>query len=44
MHECTHAMLDILKLNDLNKDEDIVDALAHGFLSIIENNEFLNEH
>lgn len=33
-----------IELHDLNKDEDIVDALAHGFLSIIENNEFLNEH
>ena len=43
MHECVHAMLDILKLHDLNTNEDIVDALAHGMLSIIENNEFLNE-
>ena len=42
VHECVHAMLDILKLHDLNRDEDIVDTLAVGFLSIVENNPFLS--
>ena len=41
IHECVHAMLEILKLNELNDDEDLVDKLACGILSIVENNPFL---